>query len=126
VYLAMPERAASVLRVAEPLLGIFALPGVRKAAGMLIDRAGLGPKADARRSGRAHLWGRVKDDAGHEASATLDTAEGYSLTAQTAVEIAERVTAGKVAAGAHTPSQAFGPRFIEEFAGSMLVVTGSR
>ena len=91
---------------------------------MLIDRAGMGPKEDERRAGRAHLWGRVRDGAGREVSATLDTAEGYTLTAQTAVEIAERVTAGAVARGAQTPSRAFGAGFIEKFAGSELVVRG--
>jgi short subunit dehydrogenase-like uncharacterized protein len=122
VYLAVHERAARLMRVAEPLFGIFAIPAVRRAAGALIDRAGIGPKEDERRTGRAHLWGRVRDDAGREVSATLDTMEGYTLTARTAVEIAERVTAGTVAAGAQTPSLAFGAGFIEEFEGSELVV----
>ena len=95
---------------------------MRRAAGALINRAGMGPKEDERRTGRAHLWGRVRDDAGREVSATLDTMEGYSLTARTAVAIAERVTAGTVAAGAQTPSRAFGAAFIEEFEGSELVL----
>ena len=55
-------------------------------------------------------------------TSVADTMEGYSLTARTAVEIAERVTAGKVAAGAQTPSLAFGAGFIEEFEGSKLVM----
>jgi hypothetical protein len=42
---------------------------------------------------------------------TMQTPEGYSLTAEAALECARRVLAGDVAPGAWTPSLAFGPDF---------------
>jgi short subunit dehydrogenase-like uncharacterized protein len=122
VYMALSARAARTLQLAEPLLGLFALPAVRRAAGMVIDRVGLGPKEEERRSSRSHLWGRVRDGGGREVTGTLETPEGYTLTATTAVECAERVSAGRVAAGAQTPSLAFGAGYISEFPGCELRV----
>ena len=51
---------------------------------------------------------------------TLETLEGYALTAETSVAIAKRVLAGEVPPGVHTPSLAFGARFIETIPGSRL------
>lgn len=123
VYMSLSARAAKMLQLAEPLLGLFALPGVRRAAGLVLDRVGLGPKEDERARGRSHLWGRVRDAAGREVSGTLETPEGYTLTATTTVESAERVVAGRVAAGTQTPSLAFGAGYIAEFPGCELRVT---
>ncbi|MBK9964315.1 MAG: hypothetical protein IPP07_05220 [Holophagales bacterium] len=53
---------------------------------------------------------------------TVETLEGYSLTAETAVLAAERVLRGAVKAGAWTPSRAFGPAFIEEVRDTKLTV----
>ena len=122
VYMAISARAARTLQLAEPLLGLFALPAVRRAAGLVLDRVGLGPKEDERARGRSHLWGRVRDGGGREVTGTLDTPEGYTLTATTAVECAERVVAGGVGAGTQTPSLAFGAGFIAEFPGCELRV----
>ena len=120
VYMALPARAARVLQLAEPLLGIFAVPAFRKAAGLIIERAVPGPNEEERRTHRSHLFGRVRDAAGHEVTATLDTPEGYALTARTSVECAERVAASQVQPGAQTPSLAFGAGFIETFEGCEL------
>ena len=122
VYMALSARAAKTLQLAEPLLGLFALPAVRRAAGLVIDRVGLGPKEDERVRGRSHLWGRVRDGGGREVTGTLEAPEGYTLTATTTVESAERVVAGRVAAGTQTPSLAFGAGYIGEFPGCELRV----
>jgi short subunit dehydrogenase-like uncharacterized protein len=53
---------------------------------------------------------------------TLETPEGYALTALTAVTCAEQILAAKVKPGAWTPAQAFGARFIETIPGCRLTV----
>ena len=49
------------------------------------------------------------------AASRMETAEGYTLTVWTALEIARRVAAGQVAPGFHTPVTAFGADFILGF-----------
>jgi short subunit dehydrogenase-like uncharacterized protein len=56
----------------------------------------------------------VRDARGEAVTSCFSTAEGYALTARTAVEACLRVERGDVAAGAWTPSQAFGARFLAD------------
>jgi short subunit dehydrogenase-like uncharacterized protein len=53
---------------------------------------------------------------------TVETLEGYTLTAETAVLAAERVLRGDVKPGAWTPSKALGPGFIEDVRDTKLTV----
>lgn len=81
----------------------------------------VGPTAEERARERSFLWGRVANGE-RSATGTLETLEGYALTAETSVAIAKRVLLGDVSPGVHTPSQAFGARFIETIAGSKLTI----
>jgi short subunit dehydrogenase-like uncharacterized protein len=76
-----------------------------------------GPNAAERQRGRARVWGRVEDALGGFAESWLETPEGYTFTAATAVAAAERVLAGTVAPGFHTPARAFGADFVLGFDG---------
>ena len=79
--------------------------------------AGGRPSEEVRETARSYLWGEVKDAAGHAVTSTIETPEGYRLTAVSAVTIVERVLAGKVPPGAWTPSKAFGADFVAELPG---------
>ncbi len=85
-----------------------------------IKRNIAGPGDSQRAKGSAEFWGRVADIEGQAAEATLVTPEGYSLTAQTALEIVRKTLAGEVAPGFSTPAKAFGGKFIEQFDGVRL------
>jgi short subunit dehydrogenase-like uncharacterized protein len=50
----------------------------------------------------------------------MEVPDGYSLTADSAVECALRVLGGKVAPGAWTPSLAFGASFVATLSGVRL------
>jgi short subunit dehydrogenase-like uncharacterized protein len=76
-----------------------------------------GPTPAERARGRARLWGRVEDPSGSACESWLETPDPYALTAETAVLAVERVLAGGVAPGFHTPGQAFGPDFVLEIPG---------
>lgn len=120
VYMAMPLSAIAAARrtrLVSPLLGVAPVQAFLK------WRAGArqGPTAEERERERSVLWGRVRKGV-REVTGTLETLEGYSLTAETAVEAAQRVMTGEMKAGAFTPSQAFGARFIETVRGSRLHV----
>jgi short subunit dehydrogenase-like uncharacterized protein len=79
-----------------------------------IDKKPAGPSDEKRESGRSFLWGKVKDASGKECISRLETISGYSLTAKTAVLIAEKILKGNFKTGYQTPAMAYGPDLILE------------
>jgi saccharopine dehydrogenase (NAD+, L-lysine-forming) len=111
VYTAVPPRTVRLLRWVRWASPLLALPPVRALALRRVEATITGPSAEARDAARMQLWGRVSDREGHSVEATMTTPEGYALTAVAAVESVQRVLAGGVAPGYHTPSTAFGAEF---------------
>jgi short subunit dehydrogenase-like uncharacterized protein len=76
-----------------------------------------GPTAEQRATRRATIVVEAEDSAGRSFTSTLSTPEVYSLTAQTATNIAGRVLAGDTEPGFQTPARLFGADFILRFSG---------
>jgi short subunit dehydrogenase-like uncharacterized protein len=121
VYMAVPPSAVANARRMRRLAPVLRLGFVQSFLMRRIERNVKGPTAGDRGRERSFLWGRVTKGE-HTVTGSLETLEGYALTAETSIAIAKRVLAGGVAPGVHTPSQAFGSRFIETIRGSRLVV----
>ncbi|MBP9924992.1 MAG: saccharopine dehydrogenase NADP-binding domain-containing protein [Cyclobacteriaceae bacterium] len=79
-----------------------------------IDKQKPGPSDEKRESGRSFLWGKVWDEKGNTAESRLETVSGYTLTAKTAVLIAEKILAGNFKSGYQTPAMAYGADLIME------------
>lgn len=121
VYMAVPPSAVASARRMRRFAKLLGLSPVQSFLKARVERNVRGPTAEERDRERSYLWGRVTKG-GSVVTGTLETLEGYALTAETAVAIAKRVLAGSVAPGVHTPAQAFGSRFIETIRGSRLTV----
>lgn len=121
VYMAVPPSAVASARRMRPFGRLLGLGPVQSFLKARVEKNVKGPTAEERARERSYLWGRVTKGAS-AVTGTLETPEGYGLTAETAVAIARRVLAGDVAPGVHTPSEAFGARFIETIPGSKLTV----
>jgi short subunit dehydrogenase-like uncharacterized protein len=121
VYMAVPPSAVAGARRMRRFAKLLGLSPVQSFLKARVEKTVKGPTAEERDRERSYLWGRVTRG-GSAVTGTLETLEGYALTAETAVAIAKRVLAGDVAPGVHTPSEAFGSRFIETIRGSKLVV----
>jgi short subunit dehydrogenase-like uncharacterized protein len=121
-YMTMAPSHVSALRWARSLLPVTGLAPVQALLGAWVKRGVAGPTSDERARERSFLWGRVEDGEGRAAEGTLETLEGYDLTAETAAAAAERVLRGEVKPGAWTPSRAFGARFVETIRDTKLVV----
>jgi short subunit dehydrogenase-like uncharacterized protein len=105
-----------LMRVAGPPLGrLMALGPVRRAAAALVGRLPAGADAVARARSRCEVWGEVRDAAGRTVSGTLTGPDPYDLTADAVVRAVTRLA--EAPPGAHTPSTAFGPEFVETLDG---------
>lgn len=120
VSAAVPKRQIQSLRRWRWLAPMTRLAPIQWLGRKWIKRHIRGPSDSERAKGNAEFWGRVTDNEGRIAEATLVTPEGYSLTVQTALEIVKRTLAGEVGPGFSTPAKAFGGAFIEQFGGVRL------
>jgi short subunit dehydrogenase-like uncharacterized protein len=123
VYMGMPPKMIRAAKLARPFLRFAGLPAVQRYLKRRIDRRAAGPGEEMRRHARTHLWGRAGDGT-RSVEGTLETPEGYTLTALTSVEATLRIVRGEVEPGARTPSMAFGAGFISQFEGCDLRIEG--
>jgi short subunit dehydrogenase-like uncharacterized protein len=107
--------AAHLPSFARKIAGTSLVQSLLKA---LVDQIPEGPGEEARRLGHVVLVGVVTNAKGERARARLTTSEGYTLTAETASEIARRIAAGEAKPGFQTPSRVFGSDFILQFKGA--------
>jgi short subunit dehydrogenase-like uncharacterized protein len=76
-----------------------------------------GPDAATRARTRSEVWGCVSDASGNTVTGLVTGPNAYDLTADSVVRAVARLLAGGVAAGAHTPSSAFGPGYADTLDG---------
>lgn len=115
VYMAAPAGLRIFSQASRYVGGIL---GAGPVQSLLRSAIPAGGPSDAERArGYCQLWAEATTPSGTRATASLRTPEGYTLTAMTAVGIAQKVLAGEVTAGFQTPSMAYGKDLILEFEG---------
>jgi saccharopine dehydrogenase (NAD+, L-lysine-forming) len=119
-YVALPRRMIRGMKLASAFRGLLKLRPVQRVAARMVERRVKGPDAEARATGKSELWGRVADESGREVQGTLTTPESYRFTAISTLAAVDRVLAGGIAPGAHTPSTAFGADFVASLEGCTL------
>ncbi|MEO7325952.1 MAG: hypothetical protein ABIW82_14100, partial [Dokdonella sp.] len=118
-YMAVPPQTISRmrwLRHLRPLLGFAPLQRLLK------SRAGAVPGPDAQRRETTHctIWGEARNAEGAQVRLKLTTPNGYALTVQSALGIAQHVLAAKPAGDYYTPSQLMGADYVLSLAGVTL------
>jgi short subunit dehydrogenase-like uncharacterized protein len=83
-----------------------------------LDNRSAGPSAEKRDKSKSFLWGQVKNAAGETRTSRLVAPSGYTLTALTAVNIAQKILAGNLKPGYQTPSMAYGTDLILQISGT--------
>jgi short subunit dehydrogenase-like uncharacterized protein len=117
VYMPVPAPAVAAAKLFGRFPGLVGAPMVQEFLKRRVDAQPAGPNDAERERGRSLLFGEVKNARGDVARAHLKTPEGYTLTALTALAIAQRVRDGDVRPGFQTPSRVFGADFVLEFPG---------
>ena len=74
-----------------------------------------GPTAEIREKAQTLVWGEAKNPFGVSKSTILELPEGYTLTAWTAVKIAQNILNQEPPHGSHTPAGVYGKDFIMQF-----------
>ena len=116
VYVALPGAAGPLAALATAVGPLARSAGVQRLLKAVVGRLP-GPTPAARAKGGAQLWGQVTDAGGRSVTGTMSTPNPYDVTADAVVTIAQRVLAGGVTPGAHTPSSALGADFARELTG---------
>jgi short subunit dehydrogenase-like uncharacterized protein len=116
-FTAVPGLAGQAQALFAPLLRT---PLVQHLGKSVVGKLVSGPSEQTRRSSRSEVWGEVWDASGHRVSAALSGPNAYALTADSVVRAVDRLLAGGVAPGAHTPSSALGADFVRELDGVVV------
>ena len=90
---------------------------VQKRLKASIDRRPAGPSDEKRARSFTRILGEARNPSGQEVRSLLQTPEGYTLTALTALEIVKRTQSGEAQAGFQTPGGLFGGDFVLAFEG---------
>jgi short subunit dehydrogenase-like uncharacterized protein len=107
-------------RISNYIGWFLQMPWVKRMAQRQIDSRPPGPTEERRKKGRSYLWGKVWNAVGDSREARMETLDGYTLTARTAVLIAEKVLRGEFKSGYQTPAGAYGESLILEVATTTL------
>jgi short subunit dehydrogenase-like uncharacterized protein len=115
VYTIVPEQQLKLLKLSRYLGWILATKPIQNILQKQIPAGG--PSDEERAKGKSYLWGEATDDAGNRVEARQIGPEGYTLTALTALAIAEKILAGNFCAGFQTPAKCYGADLILEIEG---------
>lgn len=119
-YMGAPPKMIRQMKATRFLLPLLKLRPLVRLLQKLIEKRVTGPSDTLRHSGWSDVWGEVRNARGDVQTMCLTTPEGYTLTADASLRAVKRLLAGGVPAGSHTPSTAFGARFVLECDGVTL------
>lgn len=115
VYTVVPKPALKSMKLARYFGWLFATGPFQRYLHDRIPKGG--PTDEQRANGKTFLFGEASDEAGNRVTARMQTPEGYTVTAITALNIAQKILAGDVKTGFQTPAKAFGADLILELDG---------
>ncbi|WBU54406.1 trans-acting enoyl reductase family protein [Paracoccus sp. SCSIO 75233] len=113
VYAALPRSLAIAMRLASPFRGLLGKDSVKKRLEKMVEaRFAGGPDDEARSEQRTEFWGEAIAPDGERVALSFSAPNVYSLTVDTAVEIAAWCQAQSGASGYATASMIMGADFI--------------
>jgi len=121
VYMAQnPKTARRMQRWSGTVAWLMKNDFLRRMALGYVRRNIKGPDLETRQTAKSYFWAEAKTADGQRVEAWMETIEAYTLTAVTAVMLAERIcAAGPEVHGFQTPAKAFGADFILDVPGTV-------
>ena len=93
---------------------------IKKLANNYVRKNITGPTPEQNQQGKSLVWGRAENAAGKSVEVRIEGPEGYKLTSETALLIAQKVSSIENISGYQTPAGIFGSKLILEIAGTKL------
>jgi short subunit dehydrogenase-like uncharacterized protein len=118
----LPEENLRLLRLSRYIGWLLATKPVQNYLQKQIPEGG--PNEEERASGKTYLWGEATDADGNKVESRLSCPEGYTMTALTALEIAEKILAGNFCVGFQTPAKCYGADLVLEIEGTERMDNG--
>lgn len=115
VYMSMPPKMIRALRIGRWFRWITSSDWFKERLRRKIKAGKAGPSDAARAKGFVDLVGTASNAGGERHTATIRTPDGYTLTAMSAVHIANEVLKGNFEPGFQTPSLVYGAELITTF-----------
>ena len=116
VFTVVPPSSLKMMKMSRYLGWLLATGPVQSYLQKKIPAGG--PSDAEREKGRTLLWGEARDANGNKVESRLQGPEGYTLTANTALNIAEKILAGNFTPGYQTPAKAYGADLILDIEGT--------
>jgi short subunit dehydrogenase-like uncharacterized protein len=113
-YMATPPSLYKLLKWQSLYNGLLRTSWMRGLIQKRIDQRPPGPGELQRKSARSLVWGEVCNSQNQKVNARLSAPEGYTLTYQCALLIAQKVVKGNYRAGYQTPASCYGENLIAE------------
>ena len=116
VYTVLPEANLKMLKLSRYTGWLLGTKFVQNYLQKQIPAGG--PDQEERAKGKTFLWGEASDAQGNKVESRLQGMEGYTMTALTALKIAEKILDGNFCAGFQTPAKCYGADLILEIEGT--------
>lgn len=117
VYMSFPPSKYRYVKLQRYFSWFLQSKFMKDRARKKIDKKPAGPSDERRANASSLVWGEVKNAQGQSVQARLITPEGYTLTAHTALIIAQKVLSGDYKLGFQTPAKAYGENLVMEVEG---------
>ena len=117
VHMAVNDRFLKRMRWTMAFRWLLKPAFVQRFLSRQIDRRPAGPDERVLQQGRSYIYGKVTSPTGQAKEAWIEAGNGYALTAEMSVIIAQKLSHGTTLSGYHTPSSAFGADLILEGSG---------
>jgi short subunit dehydrogenase-like uncharacterized protein len=117
VYVPVSPKALANLRRLGRLGWLLRRAAVQAFLKSRIAKREPGPDQAARESSPVHVWGEAQNAAGRRVTARIRVPNGYTLTRDASVAVAERLLAGGAPAGFTTPARLMGRDFVTRLPG---------
>ncbi|MDY6945158.1 MAG: saccharopine dehydrogenase NADP-binding domain-containing protein [Pseudomonadota bacterium] len=121
VYTASSQKAVDSLRRANVLRPLLRQRWIRELAKFSAQRSATPPDKTQRENNPSYIWGEARNAAGEVKTARLRTANGYSLTVNSALAILDEVLKRACTPGFTTPSSLVGADFVSTLPGSSTI-----
>ncbi len=115
IYNVVPPGVIDSMKLSHYLSFFFRSSLVKRFLISRIKKRPSGPTAEIREKAQTLVWGEAKNPFGVSKSTILELPEGYTLTAWTAVKIAQNILNQEPPHGSHTPAGVYGKDFIMQF-----------